>query len=217
MPPMNRRDAIRSAALLTAGAYFASTGVLAACRSEPSTRIAGRVLSAEDQALIEEIADTLLPTTAASPGAKAAGVGATINLVLSDCYDRGAQARVVDGLQRFRKACRASKGAAFGQLNRAEREAFLREVDKESSAQTSAAEARAATASDETKIPSASPADRDSARVARVPHYVGLIRELALGAYFSSEIGMTKARRYIRVPGHYTGCMTLEPGQPAWA
>jgi hypothetical protein len=214
---MNRREAIRNAALLTASAYFASTGVLAACRAEPGTRIAGRVLSAEDQTLIEEIADTLLPTTAASPGAKAAGVGATINLVLSDCYDRAAQDRVVAGLESFRRGCRSAKGADFTALARADREAFVRDVDKESRAQADAAEAAAATASDVAKIPSASPADRDSARVARVPHYFALIRELALGAYFSSEIGMTKARRYIRVPGHYTGCMALEPGQPAWA
>jgi choline dehydrogenase-like flavoprotein len=35
-------------------------------------------------------------------------------------------------------------------------------------------------------------------------------------AYFSSETGMTKALRYVRVPGHFTGCMPLAKGQPAW-
>lgn len=42
------------------------------------------------------------------------------------------------------------------------------------------------------------------------------VRDLAAGAYFSSEAGMTKALRYVRVPGKYVGCMPLEPGQPAW-
>ena len=42
------------------------------------------------------------------------------------------------------------------------------------------------------------------------------VRDLALGAYFSSEIGMTQALRYVRVPGKYVGCMPLAPGQPAW-
>jgi hypothetical protein len=42
------------------------------------------------------------------------------------------------------------------------------------------------------------------------------VRQLALGAYFSSEIGMTKALRYVRIPGQYVGCIPLEPGQPAW-
>jgi choline dehydrogenase-like flavoprotein len=42
------------------------------------------------------------------------------------------------------------------------------------------------------------------------------VRDLALGAYFSSETGMTQALRYVRVPGKYVGCMPLALGQPAW-
>jgi hypothetical protein len=214
---MNRREAIRAAGLIAGGAFIASTGVLSACRVQPRTAIAGRVLSAEDQGLIEEIADTLLPTTATSPGARAAGVGAMINLILTDCYDRSTQERVVAGLQSFRNACAARRHKAFTELTRADRESFLREIDKESQAARAAAAAAAASVRTEVTIPSGSPADRDSLRVAREPHYFGLIRELALGAYFSSEIGMTKALRYVAVPGHYTGCMPLAPGQPAWA
>jgi len=48
-------------------------------------------------------------------------------------------------------------------------------------------------------------------------HYLGLVRELSLQAYFSSEIGMTKALRYVMVPGKWVGCVPLAPGQPAWA
>jgi hypothetical protein len=48
-------------------------------------------------------------------------------------------------------------------------------------------------------------------------HYFNLVRDLALQAYFSSEIGMTKARRWIMVPGKFVGCMPLKPGQPSWA
>ena len=48
-------------------------------------------------------------------------------------------------------------------------------------------------------------------------HYFPLVRELSLQAYFSSEIGMTKALRYILVPGRWVGCVPLAPGQPAWA
>jgi glucoside 3-dehydrogenase (cytochrome c) hitch-hiker subunit len=47
-------------------------------------------------------------------------------------------------------------------------------------------------------------------------HYFTLVRELALRAYFSSEVGMTKALRYVLVPGKWVGCVPLEPGQPAW-
>jgi len=153
---VNRRDAIKAT-------LIASGGILVGCRSD----------RASDQALMEEIADTLLPTTAGggSPGAKAAGTGAAMNLILSDCYKPAEQRAVTDGLARFR-------AENFLGLSRAERETFVRSVAKQA--------------------------------------WFAPVRDLALGAYFSSEAGMTKALRYVRVPGKYVGCMPLEPGQPAW-
>ena len=153
---MNRRDAIKAT-------LIASGGILVGCRSD----------RASDQALMEEIADTLLPTTASSPGAKAAGTGAAMNMILSDCYKPADQRAVTDGLARFRAGANNFLG-----LSRAERETFVRSVGKEA--------------------------------------WFAPVRDLALGAYFSSETGMTKALRYVRVPGKYVGCMPLARGQPAW-
>jgi choline dehydrogenase-like flavoprotein len=42
------------------------------------------------------------------------------------------------------------------------------------------------------------------------------VRELALQAYFSSEIGLTRALRYSITPGRYDACVPLQPGQPVW-
>ena len=153
---MNRRDAIKAT-------IIASGGILVGCRSD----------RASDQALMEEIADTLLPTTAGSPGAKAAGTGAAMNLILSDCYKPADQRAVTEGLARFRAGANN-----FLALSRADRETFVRSVGKQA--------------------------------------WFAPVRDLALGAYFSSEIGMTQALRYVRVPGKYVGCMPLAPGQPAW-
>jgi len=160
---VNRRDALKAGAAL-----FASSGILVACRTG---RASSRVLSDEDQVLAEEIADTLLPTTAGSPGAKAAGTGAAMNLILSDCYKPADQRAVSEGLARLR-------ANNFLKLSRADREAFVRSVGRQA--------------------------------------WFAPVRDLALGAYLSSETGMTKALRYVRVPGKYVGCMPLEPGQPAW-
>ena len=153
---MNRRNAIKAT-------LIASGGILVGCRSD----------RASDQALMEEIADTLLPTTAGSPGAKAAGTGAAMNLILSDCYKPADQRAVTDGLARFRAGANNFLG-----LSRADRETFVRSVGRQA--------------------------------------WFAPVRDLALGAYFSSEIGMTKALRYVRVPGKYVGCMPLALGQPAW-
>jgi hypothetical protein len=182
---MNRREAVKATAVALGGVMLTTSGVLTGCARDPATA-PGRVLTAGDQALIEEIADTLLPTTPSSPGAKAAGAGAAINLLLTDCYEPDAHARVVNGLSAFRETCDARTGARFAALPTAEREKLLREIDTD-------------------------------AQKAGATHYFPLVRELAVRAYFSSEVGMTKAKRYVRDPGRWVGCVPLEPGQPAWA
>jgi len=178
--PMNRREAVKTTGVLLGGVLITSA-TLTACARE-SRNVGVGVLNAEDQALIEEIADTLLPTTSSSPGANAAGVGPVINLLLTDCHEAPDQQRVVDGLQQFR----STVGDHFASMSQVNRENWLRRIDAE-------------------------------ARATGDKHYFHLVRELALQAYFSSEIGTTKALRYVMTPGKWVGCVPLTPGQPAWA
>jgi hypothetical protein len=184
MPPMNRREAVKATTALLGGVLITSNGFLIACARD-SGKAASKVLTVDDQSLIEEIADTLLPTTPSSPGAKAAGAGEAINLLITDCYEPEAQERVVNGLKEFRRMCRERCGDGFAALSQREREQVLREIDAQ-------------------------------AQKAGPTHYFPLVRELALRAYFSSEIGMTKALRYVMVPGKWVGCVPLAPAQPAW-
>ncbi len=177
---MNRREAVKTTGALLGGVLITSAA-LTACTREPRNVGVG-VLNAADQDLIEEIADTLLPTTPSSPGAKAAGVGPIINLLLTDCREPVDQKRIVDGLQQFRQTV----GDHFASMSAANRENWLRRIDGEA--------------------------------IAKGPnHYFPLVRELSLQAYFSSEIGMTKALRYVMTPGKWVGCVPLQPGQAAWA
>ena len=178
--PMNRREAVKTTGVLLGGVLITSA-TLSACARE-SRNVGVGVLNADDQALIEEIADTLLPTTPSSPGAKAAGVGPVINLLLTDCREPAEQKRVVDGLKQFR----STVGDHFASMSQTNREKWLRRIDSEAIAAGS-------------------------------NHYFPLVRELSLQAYFSSEIGVTKALRYVMTPGKWVGCVPLAPGQPAWA
>lgn len=182
--PMNRREAVKTSTLLLGGVWLTSTGLLGACARD-AKREGSSVLTPDDQALMEEIADTILPTTVSSPGAKAAGVGPVINLLLTDCYKPDAQARVVDGLKDFRKKCDERCGGSFATVPQAKREQFLREIDAE-------------------------------AKKGGDKHYFPLIRELSLNSYFTSQVGMTQALRYVLTPGRWVGCVPLQPGQPAW-
>src|ERR1700720_2013131 len=130
MPPMNRREALKATTAVLGSVLLTSNGFLVACARD-SNRAAGRVLSVDDESLIEEIADTLLPTTPSSPGAKAAGAGAAINLLLTDCREPEAQERVVNGLKDFRKTCQDRCGNVFASLSQQERERVLRDIDVE--------------------------------------------------------------------------------------
>ncbi len=185
---MNRREAVKTASLLVGGAVAASTGLLGCAKSEPLEKpraekvvLAERALNAADRALMVAVADTILPDTAASPGAKAAGVGDAISLLLADVYDATAWTRAAEGLRAIRQ-----RSPGFATLPQADREALLRTIDAE-------------------------------AKQAGDTHWFHLLHELSTKAYFSSEIGMTKALRYVREPGRFDGCVKLAPGQPAWA
>lgn len=180
---MSRRDAVKATAVVVGGVFVASSGFLA-CSRERKSGFTG-VLSAGDERLLEEIADTLLPDTQSSPGAMAAGAGPAINLLLTDCYAPETQVVVVKGLGAFRELCQQRHGASFTRLPRDAREALLQELDVE-------------------------------AREVGPAHYFVLLRELAVRAYFSSEVGMTRALRYTINPGRWVGCVPLVPGQPAW-
>jgi hypothetical protein len=48
-------------------------------------------------------------------------------------------------------------------------------------------------------------------------HYFRMMKELALLGYFSSELGCTKAMRYIESPGRFDPCIPYTPDEPAWA
>lgn len=187
MPQMSRRELFQTSGVVLGGTLVASSALFTACTAQRNDQTVARTaaISTDDQQLLEEMADTILPTTPASPGAKAAGVGPAIALLLTDCYDTTAQERAAQGLAAFRALCHDRCGGAFTKLSPSQRETLLAEVD-----------------ADATRTGDA--------------HWFHLVHELSRRAYFSSEIGMTKALRYVRVPGHWTGCVPLEPAQPAW-
>jgi hypothetical protein len=57
----------------------------------------------------------------------------------------------------------------------------------------------------------------NEAKAAGDSHYFPLVRALSLQAYFSSQIGMTKALRYVMTPGKWVGCVPMQAGQRSWA
>lgn len=198
-PLISRRDAIlRVGAMLGGVALVGQTAMLAGCGRESAEDAAepksAGLFTQGDTELLDEVAETILPETN-TPGAKAAGVGPFMAMMVTDCYDEGEQKIFVDGLAKVDESCNDMHGVAFMAATPAQRTSLLEQLDKE---QFETMRARTDGAD--------SPA-----------HYFRMMKELALLGYFTSEIGYTQAMRYAETPGRFDPCVPYEPGEKAWA
>ena len=201
---LDRREAIRRVGLLLGGAAFVGgTGLLEACakeRSAASDTVAVNTgpqpigsFSVADQAFLDEIADTILPTTTASPGAKAAKTGPFMALMVTDCYEPKDQQIFREGMRSLDAACEKMHGTGFMRASAEQRAAILTALDREAM-------------------------DYMAARKPDAPtHYFRMMKELALLGFFTSEIGCTQALRYKESPGPFEGCVPYKKGERAWA
>ena len=129
--PIDRREAIRRVTALLGGvALVGGSSLVAACeRAQRGVGAAGAggagagTFSAQDVALLDEVAETILPETK-TPGAKAAHVGAFMALMVTDTYEDREQ-------QIFRAGMRQLQQAAFMAAKPAERLALLERLDRE--------------------------------------------------------------------------------------
>jgi hypothetical protein len=188
---VTRREALRRVSALFGGvALVGQSAWLAGCATGVQT--ISDLFSEMDVALLDEIADTILPPTA-TPGAKAAGVGPFIAMMVADTYAPGEQRLFVAGLATLESESRAQNGGGFMASSPAQRLALLERLDRE--------------AIEYMRQPGA--ADR--------PHYFRMVKELTLLGYFTSEIGYTQAMRYVETPGRFEPCVTYTVGDKAWA
>jgi glucoside 3-dehydrogenase (cytochrome c) hitch-hiker subunit len=191
---LDRREAIRRVSALLGGvALVGGSALWTGCRPDRqggSPSASG--FSGDDVALLDEIADTILPTTG-TPGAKAAGVGPFMALMVTDAYEPADQAIFRRGLQQLDAASRTANGKLFLSATPAARLALLETLDREQKAYM------------------------DAKKDEEPGHYFRMMKELALVGYFTSEIGCTKAQHYVEAPGRYDPCVPYTPGDPSWA
>jgi hypothetical protein len=128
---MNRREAVQRIALLTGGAL--STQLTAGLMGQVLNTGASIPVSAAQQALLAEVADTIIPTTD-TPGAKAAGVEQFIVRVMRDCYLQEDQEKFYTGLAKLDADSRAAHGKGFAELDAAGRSAALRQTTEKNRA-----------------------------------------------------------------------------------
>ncbi len=196
---MDRREALKRVTFMLGGIALvgSSTGLLTACAKADRDAVATAGMTGDfttdDIALLDEVADTILPDTAKSPGAKAAKTGPFIALMVKDTYTPEDQKVFRDGLVALEDASKkANGGATFMKATPAQRTALLTALDKEQF-------------------------DFQKVRKEQPQHYFRMMKELTMLGFFTSEIGYTKAMRYKESPGPFQPCVPYTKGDPAWA
>jgi hypothetical protein len=205
---IDRREAIRRVSALLGGiALVSETALLEACGGERNAaRTGAATFSANDVAFLDEVAETILPETS-TPGAKAAQVGAFMALMVTDTYSDRDQQVFRQGMAKLDAACHTMHNAGFMAATPAQRLALLEQLDREQKQYMDAREAAQNAAGGATGGLSAdAPA-----------HYFRMMKELTLLGYFTSEIGCTKALRYLETPARFDPCAPYKPGETAWA
>jgi hypothetical protein len=196
---MNRREALRNVALLMGGAVSVATwSAIAVSCNEPSDQTKA-LFTADQEKTIAELADTIIPDTD-TPGAKAAGVGPFIAMMINECYPADIQETFTNGLSDLEKRSNAKFSNSFAAISAPDRAAVLQDV-----------------VDDLKKKRAAQKPTATGGGGKKDPDFFSLAKELTMLGYFTSEIGSKQALVYLAVPGRYDACTDLTPGQKSWA
>ncbi|MEJ7589743.1 MAG: gluconate 2-dehydrogenase subunit 3 family protein [Ferruginibacter sp.] len=188
---MTRRDLLQNVAILLGGSIVGgSVFSVSGCKS--TDRQVNALFTESQLALMNEVADTILPTTS-TPGAKAAKVGNFMALMVLDCYTEQDQKIFKEGLKKIDELSDKQFDKSFIEAAPAQRTQLLTTLDNEQ------------------KDYQGKKAKDDST------HYFLMMKQLTVLGYFTSKEGATMALRYLPVPGKYDGNYPYKKGDKAWA
>ncbi|MDN3669624.1 gluconate 2-dehydrogenase subunit 3 family protein [Echinicola jeungdonensis] len=182
---INRREALKQMVLMMGGTMIGANAILTGCT--PEEQIEGLDFSEKEIAFLDEIGETIIPTTD-TPGAKAAGIGAFMVMMVKDTYRKEQQETFVNGLNSLRNGFKEEMGRDFMDGSKEERTAYLNKL-----------------------------AHKAKNMKEDAPVYFGMLKDLTILGYFTSEIGATQALRYVETPGRWDPCVDYKKGDRAFA
>ncbi|MGB5169872.1 MAG: gluconate 2-dehydrogenase subunit 3 family protein [Eudoraea sp.] len=190
---MKRKTFINTISLASGGAIILPTaGLLQSCEYHPKNRV---TLQKEDIGFLNEIGETILPATEASPGAKAAEIGNFMYSIFQDCMEPENQAIFLSGLNELDAQAAALFNTSFIDASPIEKTKLLEKIQLEAIIYN----------------------EEQEGMEEILPHYFDLFKNLTTYGYFTSEIGMTIARDYLPIPGKYEACISYKIGDRPWA
>ncbi|MEP7376239.1 MAG: gluconate 2-dehydrogenase subunit 3 family protein [Chitinophagaceae bacterium] len=182
---MDRKEAVQYISLLLGGTLVGANSFLSGCKTADK-----QLFSKDDQAYLDEIAETILPETK-TPGAKAAQVGQFMIIMFTDCYNKKEQETFREGMKKINDQSEAKFGKSYLGLTIEQRHELLVQIDNEQKQYTK------------------------NKKEDEPVHYFRMMKELALLGYFISKPGCTQGKRYMPVPGKYIGCVPYKKGDKA--
>ena len=204
---MERRELLKIIAVLSGAAIVGGDIFLSGCKT--AIKYPEGLLAAIDIALLNEVADTIIPVTD-TPGAKEAKVGEFMQVFVTDCYTKKEQKVFTDGLIILQALSNKQFGKDFSKLTPAERNSLLTVLETEAKGSNLQVLEKEKVVREQ--------AHKNMIEFVGTPsHYYTMIKQLTLMGYFTSEIGMTKALKLLPVPGKYDGAYPYKKGDKAWA
>jgi hypothetical protein len=190
---MNRRKAIIGGVLAVAGVAAAGGGYggYRLFKSPDLGYLGGQ------RVVLAALAETIIPSTGGSPGAREAGVADFIVRMVWDCAERKEQNRFIDGLKGLQERCMDRYGRVFERCEEGQREEVLSRFE---------ASGR----------PMRGIAGKIQARL-QGRSFFAILKDYTVEGYCTSQPGATRGLAYLYIPGNYKGCIPLQAGQRAWA
>jgi hypothetical protein len=139
---MHRREALQRVAVIMGGTVIGADLFLTGCKTEEKK--ATMSFSQEDIPYLDEIAETIIPTTD-TPGAKAAEVGKFMTVYVTDCYDENNQKIFHEGMVKINDAADKKFSKDFIKLTAEQKHDLLVDLDKEQRISENEEEGRFAT------------------------------------------------------------------------
>src|SRR5260221_13936988 len=129
---MNRRDAITRVGLLVGGTVIGAEAFLTGCKKSPEQLAAASAeFSPDTIAFLDEVGETILPASPASPGAKEAKIGEFMKAIVTDCYEEKDQKVFVEIFSKLDQAAEKKFSKIFLDLTPVDRQSLLIAIDQE--------------------------------------------------------------------------------------
>jgi len=141
-------------------------------------------------------------------------LGSFIPVMVRDCYTEKQQKAFLTGFASLDDKAKEVKGKPFLELSAEDRTAVAAALDKEAN------EFNKKQAEDQKDI-----LEKNKEKQNQLynyvendpPHWFTMFKQLTLTGFFNSELGCTKALRFVKIPGKFDGNLPYKKGDKAFA